>query len=64
MKHWKAELITSKNEANKAYPVYWSITNEDKNSLRIAIDVYKADRITLDAAKLQVKELLTKLNQS
>lgn len=59
---WSAKLITAENEKNRAAPVYWSLTNDEPGGLRIAIDVYKADRATLDAAKKQVKSLIKKLN--
>lgn len=51
---WTAKLI----EADK-YPVYWNLSN---GNLRITINVYKADKLTLADAKTQVKELIKKLN--
>lgn len=59
---WTAKLITSENEKNKCIPVYWSLTSDEKNSVRLAINVYGADRVTLNEAKKQVAQLIQKLN--
>lgn len=52
---WTAKLIDSADYK----PVYWNLTD---GKLRVTINVYKADKITLDDAKKQIKELIKKLN--